>query len=409
MELQGPLILATASVIVLQSALIVALLFHVLRRRRVERSLKESEQRWSSMFELFTAGIALMDQNLRFVATNTSFQSMLGFRAEELRELSLLDISIDGDQGTSRELFDELRSGQQQRRDLVGQYRCKDKTPIWTHLYISTIGEKESKPMQFLATMIDITAEKQAEDATLSAHSELMRVARLSMIGEMTASIAHEINQPLGAIVVNGEAGLRWLARSTPDLDEARDALKRIVNDGHRAGQVMASVRSLFRKQYQPKEPDDINEILREVLALVGRDTEKRQIVVLTELSGELPYVLLDRVQMMQVFLNLFTNAIDAVAGISDRAKVLRLNSELHGSNEVLITVEDSGVGFDENVIGHLFEPFATTKPQGMGMGLSICRSIVEGHGGTISASRGDPHGAVFQVVLPGCERSPEA
>jgi C4-dicarboxylate-specific signal transduction histidine kinase len=224
----------------------------------------------------------------------------------------------------------------------------------------------------------------------------------------MTASIAHEVNQPLGAIVANGNAGLRWLAQAKPDLGETRAALKRVVNEGHRAGPVITSIRSMFKNDGLAKAPHDVNELLREVLVLVHGEVENQRVAVRTELIDELPQVLIDRGQLLQVILNLVTNAIDAMSSNNGRARVLRLRSERHESGGVMVTVEDSGTGIDEKNMDRVFEAFFTTKSHGMGMGLSICRSIVESHGGHLSASRGYPHGAVFQVVLPGYQPGAE-
>jgi C4-dicarboxylate-specific signal transduction histidine kinase len=289
-----------------------------------------------------------------------------------------------------------------QRCDPVRRYQCKDGSEIWAHVYLSAIPGDDREPQLFLATTVDITSRKLAEDAVRVAQSDLARIARLVTVGEMTASIAHEINQPLGAIVANGNAGLRWLARATPDLDEARAALKRIVNEGHRAGQVIGSIRSMFKKDGRTKAPHDVNDVVREVLTLVRSEVENQRVAVRTELTDELPRVLADRVQLQQVILNLVTNAIDAMGSLNGRARVLRLRSERHAGDSVMVTVEDTGTGIDRENMNRIFEAFFTTKPHGMGMGLSICRSIVESHGGRLSAARGHPHGAVFQVVLPG-------
>jgi len=399
-EQRRDLILAT--VVVLQAVLIAVLLLRASRMGRTERALKEGEARWRSAFEASTLGMVLADRDLKFLATNAAFQSMLGYADGELRGLTPFDIIVEEDREASRQLHQELRQGTRQRCDLVRRYRRKDGTEIWAHVYLSAIPGDDLAPQLFLATTVDITSHKLAEDAARVAQSDLARIARLITVGEMTASIAHEINQPLGAIVANGNAGLRWLARAAPDLDEARAALKRIVNEGHRAGQVIASIRSMFKKDGRTKAPHDVNDVVREVLTLVRGEVENQRVAVRTELTDELPRVLADRVQLQQVILNLVTNAIDAMGSLNGRARVLRLRSERHASDSVMVTVEDTGAGIDRENMNRIFEAFFTTKPHGMGMGLSICRSIVESHGGRLSAARGHPYGAVFQVVLPG-------
>jgi PAS domain S-box-containing protein len=399
-EQRRDLILAT--VVVLQAVLIAVLLLRASRMGRTERALKEGEARWRSAFEASTLGMVLADRDLKFLATNAAFQSMLGYADGELRGLTPFDIIVEEDREASRQRHQELRQGTRQRCDLVRRYQRKDGTEIWAHVYLSAIPGDDLAPQLFLATTVDITSHKLAEDAARVAQSDLARIARLITVGEMTASIAHEINQPLGAIVANGNAGLRWLARAAPDLDEARAALKRIVNEGHRAGQVIASIRSMFKKDGRTKAPHDVNDLVREVLTLVRGEVENQRVAVRTELTDDLPRVLADRVQLQQVILNLVTNAIDAMGSLNGRARVLRLRSERHARDSVMVTVEDTGTGIDRENVNRIFEAFFTTKPHGMGMGLSICRSIVESHGGRLSAARGHPYGAVFQVVLPG-------
>jgi len=219
-------------------------------------------------------------------------------------------------------------------------------------------------------------------------------------MGEMTASIAHEINQPIAAIVASANAGLRWLANAVPDLDEARAALKRISADGHRAGQVMKSVRSMF-KDKSAKVGTDVNELIGEVLALLQRDLQKHAIEVRTELAGELPQIMADPVQLQQVLLNLISNAIEAMAAVEDRRGVLKIASSLDRAGHVLITVTDSGTGIDPEHQDRIFEAFFSTKSSGMGMGLSICRSIVQSHGGQLSAAPATPCGSTFSILLP--------
>jgi C4-dicarboxylate-specific signal transduction histidine kinase len=240
---------------------------------------------------------------------------------------------------------------------------------------------------------------RRAEDALRKARVDLARVMQMTAMGEMAASIAHEINQPLGAIVSNSNAGLRWLATANPDLEEARAALKRIVADGHRASEVISGIRSMFKKG-GATALHDVNELVREVLKLVRGEVAGQGISVRTELSGELAPIAVNRVQLQQVIANLVMNAVDAMSAVVDRARVLRVKTGLDESR-LLITVEDSGTGIDPADFDRIFDPFYTTKSHGMGMGLSICRSIIEIHGGRLTVARSEPEGAVFQVSLP--------
>jgi PAS domain S-box-containing protein len=382
------IILIAIIVIAIESALLAALLVQAVRRRRAERALKESEERWRSVFETSAAGVAVLDKDARFVATNLAFQAMLGYSDQELRTVSLVDLGFSDDRDALRRLGDELRA--YPRHDAVTQFRRRDGAAMWSHIYFSSILDDDSKPRLIIATALDITDHKAAEEAARTAQSELAQVARLTAMGEMTASIAHEINQPLAAIVANGNAGLRWLANAAPDLDEVRATLKRIVSDGHRAGKVISGVRTLFKKNVAARGPIDINDLVGEVLSLVRGELESRRVTVETEL-GQLPPVIADRAQLQQVILNLITNALDAMGAISDRPRVLRLRSERCEPGKIMVTVHDSGPGIEKKNIHRIFEPFFTTKSNGTGMGLSICRSVVESHGGQLMASSDRP------------------
>lgn len=227
------------------------------------------------------------------------------------------------------------------------------------------------------------------------------REARLTTMEALSASIAHEVNQPLASVVTNADAALRWLDRTTPDLDEARAALKRIVADGHRASKVIQSIRMVFKRGAQDRVPLNMNELLQEVLRHSQVETQLAWISVQTEFDPRLPSVPGNRVQLQQVVLNLVTNAVDAMSTISDQMRILHVKSELHELSGVLVSVADSGSGVDAKQQERIFEPFFTTKSHGMGLGLMICRSIVEAHGGRLWMKPNEPQGAKFQFTLP--------
>jgi signal transduction histidine kinase len=240
-----------------------------------------------------------------------------------------------------------------------------------------------------------------ARDRERLEQAERARVARLVTAGELSAAIAHEVKQPLAAMVSQGNAALRWLGRSTPDLDEARAALQKIVNSGHRASRIIENLRAMFKKDANPHKRVGVNSIIRSVLGLTHHEMQKNDVMLQTALLDEpAPYVLGDRVQLEQVFLNLIMNAIEAMNASSSR-RILGVRTEIGKNGEVLITVADSGSGIDADKIEKIFSTFFTTKQGGMGMGLSICRSIVEAHGGHIWAASEAPHGSVFYVELP--------
>ena len=265
----------------------------------------------------------------------------------------------------------------------------------------NTRDEFNSLTVAFNEMLAELAAAREREiaDQARSAQQTL-----LTTMGQMAASIAHELNQPLAAIVTNGNAGLRWLANATPDFDEVRAALQRVVSDGHRASQLIGTIRSMFKKDGQKKAPVDVNQLIREVLGLMQGELQNQQVSLQTELEVQPIQVLGDRVQLQQVILNLITNAIDAMGSVTDRPRLLRVRSETNESDAVVVTVEDLGAGIDPKSTDRIFDTFYTTKSHGMGIGLAICRSIIEAHGGGIRASPGNPHGTVFQVILPTCK-----
>jgi signal transduction histidine kinase len=240
-----------------------------------------------------------------------------------------------------------------------------------------------------------------AESVSRSAMGRLAHMNRVATAGELSASIAHEVNQPLAAIVAYAGASLRFLTRPTPDVDEARAALENVITAGHRAGEVVGSVRAMFKHDSEIKTPLDLNDIIQDVLGLDRGELQAQGIIVQTGLSRPLPLVLGNGGQLQQVILNLVRNAADAMGSVSDRARLLRVTSAIHDPDGVLVSIEDSGAGIDPKDIERIFESFYTTKSQGMGMGLSICRSIIEAHHGRLWASSGVGYGAVLNVLLP--------
>jgi C4-dicarboxylate-specific signal transduction histidine kinase len=251
------------------------------------------------------------------------------------------------------------------------------------------------------AVVADVTDRKHAEEALRAAQTELAHAARLTTLGELTASIAHEINQPLAGIASNGAAGLNWLNRKKPDLNQARDAFSRIVRDSARASDVIRGLRALAKKSGPQLTKLDIDDAIREVVALTGGELRRNAVALHVDLAaGDRP-VLGDRVQLQQVLLNLIMNGVEAMRGVTERKRELTVSSTLAEPGSVLISVEDTGAGLDPAVAQRIFEPFFTTKSEGLGMGLSICRSIVEGHRGRLWASPRVPHGAALRFTVP--------
>ena len=251
-----------------------------------------------------------------------------------------------------------------------------------------------------LETNNDITDHKRAEGAVRKAQAELAHAARVMTMGEMAASIAHEVNQPLSGVVINANASLRWLAAEPPNLAESREAISRIVRDGKRASQVIARVRALSKKAASEKEPMDVNAAIQEVVSLADGELRRARVTLRTEFAPDLPRVLADRVQVQQVVLNLILNAVEAMSAVTNRPRDLTITTRREDTDRARVVVKDSGVGVDADKANEIFDAFYSTKHGGMGMGLSISRTILENHGGRLWAESHDGPGAIFQFTL---------
>jgi C4-dicarboxylate-specific signal transduction histidine kinase len=256
----------------------------------------------------------------------------------------------------------------------------------------------------FVGALQDVTESKVAEEALDRARSELTHVARVTAVSAFTASIAHEVNQPLSGIITNAGTCLRMLAAVPPDVDGARETAKRTLRDGNRAAEVIARLRALFSKREFTLEPLDMNEIAREVVALSQSDLQRNRVVLQSEFAGDLPPVTGDRIQLQQVILNLLRNASDAMVSVQDRPRQLVIRTEQDADNRVRVSVRDAGVGLDVQGMDKLFDAFYTTKSDGMGIGLSVSRSIIERHHGRLWAEHNDGPGATFSFAIPASE-----
>ena len=247
---------------------------------------------------------------------------------------------------------------------------------------------------------LEIAERNRAEDALRQAQSDLARISRVTTMGELTASLAHEVNQPIAAAVTDASTCLRWLTRAEPDLAEAREAASRVVKDAARASEIIGRVRSLFRKGVSTREPLDVNEIIRGMADLLLREAARYSIAMRTDLSKDLPQIMGDRVQLQQVLMNLMINGIEAMKDV-DRTRELIVKSRTVEDERLLVSISDTGVGLPPQQADQIFDPFFTTKDDGTGMGLRISRSIVESHGGRLWAADNAPHGAIFHLTLP--------
>ena len=364
-----------------------------------ERKQSEEARKLRLILETALDAVVVMTSDGIVADWNDRAVSIFGWLRDEAVGRTMADLIIPEryreahKNGLQRYLRTRQGDALGRRIELSGIKKNGEEFPV--ELSISAIQDGER--ILFVGCLRDMTE----HHALRLARTEVARVTQRMAMDEMTASIVHEIKQPLGAVALNANAGLRWLTRTAPNLDEARDALNRVVTDTNRANEVIDGIRSVFKKENQTKAWQDVNKLIREVLTLVGSDTEAQHIAVRTQLSDGLREVPANLVQLRQVMVNLITNAIDAMSTVVDRPRVLRLKTEAHEPSYLLITVEDSGIGIDPESMNRIFDPFFTTKSHGMGMGLSICRSIVENHGGRLSVSLGPSHGSIFHVFLP--------
>jgi len=274
-----------------------------------------------------------------------------------------------------------------------------DGSVVWLRDLVTVVVEGD-RVTRVRGLMVDLTNRKQAEEALRQARADLAYVSRVTTMGELTASLAHEVNQPIAAAVTNAKTCLRWLTRDHPDVEEARAAASRIVKDGIRAGEIISRTRLLFEKGTSQHDLVDVNEVIEEMIVLLRGETTRYSISVRTELAADLPQVMGDRVQLQQVMMNLIMNSIDAMKD-ADGTRELAIKSQRTENDQVLVSVDDTGMGLPPQQADQVFSAFFTTKPHGTGMGLRISRSIIESHGGRLWAATNSPRGASFCFTLP--------
>jgi len=369
--------------------------------RLAHGQIARSEERWRSVFENSAIGVALTDLNGQFIAANPVYQKMLGYTEEELGQLSFIDITVEEDRNPNRVLIKELLEGKRPQFQIEKRYRRKNGSTVWVRNSVSVVPGTERVPRFLMALSEDVTEHRLAEEALNETRSELSHMARVTTLSTLTASIAHEVNQPLSGIVTNASTCLRMLDGNPPNVEGARETARRTIRDGNRASEVITRLRALFNKQNPSFEVFDLNEAVKEVASLSVSELQRNKVILRSDLAADLPSVSGDRIQIQQVIVNLLRNGSDAMSIVDDRPRELLIKTECDESGGVRLSVKDTGVGIAPQIEEKLFEAFYTTKGDGMGIGLSVSRSIMERHQGRLWAIRNEGPGATFIFAIP--------
>lgn len=368
--------------------------------------LQERDTKTRRIIDSSLDAVLSMDERGTVTEWNAQAQAMFGWRRDEAigRRLGELLVPRQHRDAHDKGLQHFLSTGEgpllNRRIEITALHRDGTEFPV----EVSIAPYQIDGHWEFSGFVRDITDKKVAEASTRrhrEMEMELAHANRVATMGQLSASITHEVNQPIGAAVTNAHAALRWLGATPPNMDEVRQALSRIVINGNRATDVLSRIRAFIKKTPPRKESLDVNEVLLEVVALMRGEAKSHKVAVQMNLADGLPAVHADRVQLQQVLLNLIINAIEAMSASDAGSRRLLISSAKSESNEVSVEVQDSGPGLPSASLEQIFQAFYTTKPTGLGMGLSICRSIIGAHGGTLRATAGHPTGAIFTFTLP--------
>jgi PAS domain S-box-containing protein len=384
----------------------------VSEKKRAEEALRQSEQQLRDkdeqtrrdlrqIIDAIPQQVSVCDADWSPLFANQRELEYTGLTPQEAQSKDAVAKIFHPEDFKKLEVLRERMISEGAPSEMEARIRGKDGQYRWFLIRDNPLRDEQGGVLRWYGTRTDIEDRKRAEETLRQAQANLAHVSRVMTLGELTASLSHEVNQPLAAVVTNGQVCLRLLALETPRLDEMRAAVERIVRDANRASEVIQRIRALAKRSAPQMISLDINDVVREAILLVQREVLSHGVSLRTELSPALPLVLGDRVQLQQVVINLLMNGVEAMASITDRPREILIRSQLHEAGQVLVAVLDSGIGIDSETAEQLFSAFFTTKPSGMGMGLSISRSIIRAHGGRLWVSPNADHGAAFQFTVP--------